>query len=129
LEEPLFAFFDYCVDAVAVPTINEITSKPILFRIWIMNHAVTRGRWSVIGHAPVPDKLLDSPWFFKEDPISGKLSLTQLGAGDEIPATLAQCKALECAAVWDPEHVEDRLRDHFAGRPNKWVESLRVRSE
>lgn len=27
--------------------------------------------------------------------------------------------------VWSPEHVEDRLRDHFAGRPNKWEESLR----
>ena len=31
------------------------------------------------------------------------------------------------AAVWDPQHVEDRLRDHFAGLPNKWVQSLALR--
>ena len=30
-------------------------------------------------------------------------------------------------AVWEPAHVEDRLRDHYAGAPNKWVESLRPR--
>jgi hypothetical protein len=28
--------------------------------------------------------------------------------------------------VWAAEHVEDRLRDHYAGRPNQWVESLRI---
>ncbi|WP_448115483.1 hypothetical protein [Mesorhizobium amorphae] len=33
---------------------------------------------------------------------------------------------LECAAVWDPEHVVDRLRDPADGRPNKWVERLAV---
>jgi hypothetical protein len=39
-------------------------------------------------------------------------------------ATRAECVGLERCAVWAPEHVEDRLRDHFRGRPNKWVESL-----
>jgi len=34
---------------------------------------------------------------------------------------------LERAAVWGPSHVEDRLRDHYAGRKNKWVESLRIK--
>jgi len=129
LEEPLLAFFDYSCDTGAMPTIDEIIRKPISFRVNVMNYAVTRGRWTVIGHAPVPEKLLQTPWFFKEDRFSGKLSLTQVGAGDEIPATPEQCKGLERAAVWDPEHVEDRLRDHFAGRPNIWVESLKLKSE
>ena len=28
---------------------------------------------------------------------------------------------------FDPEHVEDRLRDRRAGRPNKWAESLALK--
>jgi hypothetical protein len=128
LKEPLLAFFDYSCDTSAIPAVSEIINKPIAFRIDVMNHAVTRGRWPVIGHATVPDKLLQTPWFFKKDIISGELSITQTGA-EEIPATYEQCKALERCAVWDPEHVEDRLRDHFAGRPNVWVESLRLKSE
>ena len=40
-------------------------------------------------------------------------------------AIAEECVGLERAAVWEPEHVEDRLRDHFAGRSNRWVESLK----
>jgi hypothetical protein len=28
--------------------------------------------------------------------------------------------------VWEPEHVEERIRDHYAGRANRWAESLRI---
>jgi hypothetical protein len=44
----------------------------------------------------------------------------------EIPASLEECEYLEVAAVWDGHHVEDRLRDHFDGRPSEWVESMRL---
>lgn len=49
------------------------------------------------------------------------------GESVENPATPEECAVLERAAVWDPGHVEDRLRDHFAGQSNKWVESLRLK--
>ena len=45
--------------------------------------------------------------------------------GNILPATYEEIKNLECAAVWEPEHVEDRLRDYFSGVPNVWVEDLK----
>jgi hypothetical protein len=43
------------------------------------------------------------------------------------PATKKECIGLEREAAWDPTHVEDRIRDYYAGRKNKWVESLKIR--
>ena len=77
-----------------------------------------------MGHLEVPSTIDQSPPFFKKDDISGALSITYTG-DDEKAATQEQVRGMECAAVWEPEHVVDRLNDQFAGRPNKWVESLR----
>lgn len=49
------------------------------------------------------------------------------GSWGEDSATRAQCAGLERSAVWDAEHVEDRLRDRRAGRLNKWAESLALK--
>jgi hypothetical protein len=122
LEKALFAFYDAFTDKGL--SLEEIKARPILFKIWVMNVAVTSGRWEIIGNAPLEKNLLEQPYFFKKDPLSPK-SLSIYHEGNERPATLEECKNLECAAVWDAEHVEDRLRDHYAGKSNKWVESMR----
>jgi len=106
------------------PLIEEIVCQKVLFQVWVMKYAITRGIWKVIGNLPLEESLVERPRFFKKDSISGKLYVTYDGS-QEIPATLEECQRLECAAVWDPEHVEDRLRDHFEGRRNKWYDSMR----
>ena len=106
------------------PPIESIIASPILFKVWVMDYAIKKKRWKIIGHASLTKDLLSSPYFFKKDSISGQLSVT-LDGSQEIPATLDECEKLECAAVWDPEHVEDRLRDYFGGLPNSWYESMR----
>jgi hypothetical protein len=123
LPSVLYAFYD----ARSPPnfSIDEIIGRPILFKVCVMDYAVKKGIWKVIGNAPLTEDLLIEPWFFKKDPISGVLTLYRDSTGEEIPATRNDCEKLERAAVWDPEHVADRLRDHFTGRPNKWVMSMR----
>jgi hypothetical protein len=125
LREPLLAFYDLRVRNQETPSIQEIVKRPVLWRIWVMNYAITGGRWKVMGNSPLEEALKREPTFFKQDPISGDVTLYR--AETEYPASIEECEHLERAAVWDPEHVEDRLRDHFDGRPNKWVESLRVK--
>ena len=49
LEEALFAFYDSRTRED--PSIDEILSRPVLFIVSVMNHAVTRGRWKVVGNA------------------------------------------------------------------------------
>ncbi len=111
LEEPLFALYDVQVPRTASPSLSEIVSAPVLARIWVMNHAVTRGRWRTVGKVSVPTNLQGAPTFFKQDAITGELSLYSNGV--RTPASREECQALERGAVWDPTHVEDRLRDHF----------------
>jgi len=121
LYEPLMVFYDMKTDTV--PDIEDIISSPILFKIWVMNHAVTSGHWEIIGSRPLEPDLEIAPKFFKQDPINKEFCLYY--DGKEIPATREECEGLERAAVWEPSHVEDRLRDYYAGIPNQWVESLK----
>jgi len=125
LDEPLMAFYDLNV-GVPVLAVDQVIARPVLWRLWVMNYAVTRGRWRIIGNASLEEWLREEPTFFKQDSITSRLS--HYREQQEVPATLEQCLRLERAAVWDPEHVEDRLRDQFSGRLNKWVESLRVKT-
>ena len=47
--------------------------------------------------------------------------------GEITPANREDLKGLECAAIWEANHVEDRLRDHFLDKPNVWVELLAIK--
>lgn len=129
LREPLFAFYDHRGAVGSAPDLAWLATQPLAFRIMVANHAVTRGRWRVVGSMSLTPDLMTSPDFFKQDPINGGLTIYNDGLAPnyERPATRSECEALERAAVWDPEHVEDRLRDHFEGRPNRWVQSLKLK--
>ena len=121
---PLVAFFDFRF--AERPPIADIISRPVAFRIWVMRACLSRSGWPVIGFAAVPDALSQQPDFYKFDRIARSFSLYR-GHSEE-PATREQCLGLECAAVWSAVHVESRLDDHFAERPNRWVESLSAAS-
>lgn len=117
LESPLMAFYDY--KSIDIPPLEEIVSKPIAFKTWVMKYAITKGDFSVIGYIPLSPELLEPPLFFMQDPLNGKLSTTYDG-GERWAATRSEIEGLERAAVSDPEHIVDRLNDHFAGLPDRW---------
>lgn len=123
LEPPLFAFYDALArDDLDVDT---IITKPILFKVWVMRHAITSGRWLKVGHRSLDSDLQQSPFFFKQDALRPEI-FTLYRDGKEFPATREESKGLERAAVWEPEHVEERLRDYYAGRANRWVNLLKL---
>ncbi|MGA2867871.1 MAG: Imm26 family immunity protein [Verrucomicrobiota bacterium] len=121
LKNLLMAF--YGLKSEKIPPIEFIISQPIIFKIWVMKHD-----WPVIGNSPLTSDLEKPPIFSKCDPISKKLSLYYMEDGKEKSASFEECENLECAAVWSPSHIIDRLNDYFAGKPNKWVESMKPRS-
>jgi len=124
LPDANFAFFDSRTDLFVSP--GEVLSKPVLFRIAVHKAAWSTGRWPRVAKVAVPDALLVPVPMFIQDRLNPEQFQIYLD-GSMRPATRAECGGLERAAVWDPEHVEDRLRDHYAGRPNVWVESLRLK--
>lgn len=124
--DSVVAFFDLRSRARDFPPADEIVRSPIAFRLWVMKNAVTSGRWPRVGHVPVPEHVLERPWFFKQDAINGRIYKTLTGA-EEVPASADEIAGLECAAAWSAEHVEERLRAHFEGRPSIFVESMKVK--
>jgi hypothetical protein len=126
LQNPLFGFYN--LRSSTLPDAIEIIKHPLLFKIWVMKYAVNSGRWKRIGKSNLTKSELENPAFFKQDTLDPS-KLFIYSDGKDIPANMEDIVSLECAAVWDPEHVEDRLRDYFNGRKNKWVESLKPKLE
>lgn len=123
LQDPLMAF--YRLTSPQIRPLQDVISTPIAFIVAAHDNAVAEGSWPIIGHSALTPELLQEPVFFKRDRISGALTVYRDSTGVERPATLEECAALERAAVWAPNHIQDRLEDMAAGRPNKWVESMR----
>lgn len=125
--EPLIIFFE---GSFTSDVRNEtVPHLPVAFRLWVFHRA--KGLWPVVGHASLTEENAQEPFFYKQDVISGRLSLhhSSFAATNYArPAILAECEGLECAAVWESDHVVDRLRDHFAGRSNKWADSLKIKT-
>lgn len=124
LEEAAFAFYDCRTNKEL--SLEEICSKPILFITAVYKSAVTKGRWKKVGYLPLEPHLKESPKFFIQDALD-PTKFFIYHKGEITPATREECEGLECEAVWEAEHVEDRLRDYYAGRPNIWFESLKIK--
>ncbi|MGE9795819.1 Imm26 family immunity protein [Acinetobacter baumannii] len=120
-EETLF--YDFFTDNISNLNLAEIYSAKELFRVSVMKYAITSGQWTVIDNKPIEADLALPNKYFMQDMITKEFSVYH--QGHITPATYEDIKGLECAAVWEPEHVEDRLRDYFAGVPNIWVEDLK----
>ena len=124
LPEADFAFFDSRAKEALPPM--ELLAKPILFRVAVHKSAWVTGRWPKVSKIGVPSHLLAPQPKFIQDALHPDRIEIYLG-GNVRPASRAECEGLERAAVWEPGHVEDRLRDHYAGVANPWLESLRLR--
>lgn len=110
-----------------------LVAAPVAFRIWVMDSAFRRSSgWELLDVVSLTRKeQAEVRRYAKQNPLTGDISIVWTdpasGTYHETPATMEECQGLELAAVWSAEHVEDRLRDHFDGRPNKWVESVRLK--
>lgn len=110
---------------IDVPWSTVYESK-VLWKLTVMKSALISGRWSVVDHRPLEPELTTPVEYFIRDHITGKYSLYRSSDGHTMASSFDECKALEAAAVWDAEHVEDRVRDYFSRRPNAWAEQLKA---
>ena len=124
LSRPQIAVLDVKSGRPELPVLEGPIDGHVLFHVSVMRSAVLSDAWRKIGEIELPDSLKKEPWTFNQDLMSGEIYLTKTGSED-VPTTPEGIRGLERVAVWEGEHLEDRIRDHFAGRPNKWVESLR----
>jgi hypothetical protein len=121
LPDASFAFYDSrTTDELPIERVIEL---PVLFFVAVMDHVIKTGRWPVVGHHHLEEQLHPPPRFIQDALDKSSFSIYENGRIRR--ATRQECIGLERAAVWEPEHVEQRLRDHYAGRKNKTVEEDR----
>ncbi|MBM9549246.1 immunity 26/phosphotriesterase HocA family protein [Leptospira sp. 201903074] len=121
-----YAFYDIKTKDKDIP-VAEIQKRPVLFVCAVYDYAVTEGHWEKIGKVDKGFEITEFPMKFIQDELNPKkFELYNPVTGEITPASRKECEGLERAAVWKPEHVEDRLRDHFNGIPNQWVKSLKI---
>lgn len=123
LSEASFAFYD-SRGTEDLPT-DRVIDLPVLFIVAVMNHAIKKKRWPIVGHVSLDCRLRQPPRFI-QDPFD-KNSFSIYENGQIRRATRQQCIGLEREAVWEPENVESRIRDYYAGLSNKWVEFLKMK--
>jgi hypothetical protein len=117
VNETQHAFFDYRDDGRA-PVIEKILQAKMIFKCVVDSYIINKGYWTIIGKAEIKNE-----WKHYEDVFSYNdgYYIFKDGIGD-VPATWDEIKDLEYFASWGHIAVEQRLRDHFAGRPNYDVE-------
>ena len=70
---------------------------------------------------------IEFPVFYQFDQISK--SFSHYFKLVENKASLEECIGLECVAVWNPEHVEERLLAVSLGKDSIWETSLRAENQ
>jgi len=125
LTSPSFAIFD---ERGRDPyTFDWLSAATPMFFVAVDNYAITRGRWPIVKKGPIDtSRLKIPPKFMQERQRPEKVQIYENGSFR--PSTREEVKdlELESLAVWSPEQVEDRIRDTYAGRENKWLSQLKL---
>ncbi len=121
LERPYILFYDLASSELV--SVKEVLEAKRLWTLSVMQYAVTKGVFPIIGSFELEPELLTQPEFFIQDSFTNRFYV-RTAHGRRRPATFEEVKGLECAAAWDPEHIVSRLSDHFAGKPNIWAQLL-----
>jgi len=126
LTDPYVAVYD-CPTTGEDPDTAEVVGKPILFIVSVYDQAIGRRGWPVVGQAPPGSPDIAVPDQFMQD-VANPANLRIIDVNGNVrPATYDECAGLERCAVWEAEHVAERIRDQYAGRPNVYLEHMKLR--
>lgn len=118
LTEADYAFFDYKSEK-RLTDFSVLNEVDILFIVAVYDKVITQGHWLKVAKLDLRENFKVKPMKFIQDAIyPEKFELYDPNTGEIRPAPKTECKGLERASVWDAEHVEERIFDHYEGRMN-----------
>jgi len=120
---PYVAFYD---KRVVFDDHGEASESP-MFTVVVAQAAYAKGGWGEPVRRLAVESLYPIPVFFWQSPVNKADCKIVEPVKHRITASPADCAGLESEAVWGARHVESRITDAYAGRPNIFAESLRVR--
>lgn len=106
------AFYD--LKSKEIVDIEEILKANIIFKVWVTDYVITSGLYPIIGHKPLTEEEKNPLVFAKRDVLSGQY-YKYIEGGTMIPSSKEDLIGLELAAVWDHDHIEERLTSYFRG--------------
>jgi hypothetical protein len=113
-EGTLAIFKERAKDINEIP--DEIPEKNgYEFFVTVYRDLLSDGQWTVVGNIPFDND--DDAWrppSYIKDALNGNFSIYE--HGEIRPASEQQCKGLEATAVWDRNHLVDRLMGN-----DKWT--------
>lgn len=113
-----YAFFDFKSENKLLD-FSILHKSRVLFIVMVYNDVITQGKWQKVGKLDVREDLRVQPMKFIRDVLNpDKFRLYDPNTGVMMPATKEECKGLEVAAVYEAEHIEQRISDYYAGRIN-----------
>lgn len=101
--------------------------NPPWFISAVHNTAYSKGRWGEFLYRLNDSELPSIPMFFRQNALNAEDCEIVDSEGNVSRAAPADCVGLERSAVWSAEHIESRISDLYAGRPNPFVESMKVK--
>ncbi|MDN3353783.1 hypothetical protein [Actinomadura sp. DC4] len=102
-------------------------SEAPMFIIVVARTAYASGGWGSPLRRLAEEFLPAIPRFFWQSPVKKSECKIVEPIKRRVAAAPGECVGLEPEAVWSQEHIEARIIDTYAGRPNAFLESLRVR--
>lgn len=122
-----YAFFDFRTKK-KLNSFDILLSSKVLFIVMVYNDIITKGVWLKVGKLSIRNDLLIQPMKYIQDNLnSDNFELYNPNTGEITKSTRKECEGLECAAVWEANHIQDRIRDCYLGVPNIWVEQLKIK--
>ncbi len=119
------AFFDLKTKKRLIE-FDVLLECPVLFFLSVYRDVISQGKWLKVGKLSIRKEFDVLPMKFIQDNLNPeKFELYNPNTGNITRTTKDKIIGLERAAVWEANHVEDRLRDHYEGRPNIWFEQLK----
>ncbi|MFH9083693.1 hypothetical protein [Streptomyces sp. NPDC017673] len=121
---PYMAFYE---DTAVVADKPISFEKGPLFIVAVHASAYSTGRWGPIVGRVLKGSLPSAPAFFRQNVLNLADCVVVDAGGLETKVAPEACVGLERSAVWSAEHIESRIADQYAGRPNVFVESMKVK--
>jgi hypothetical protein len=116
-------FFDY-LDQGNATDYDKILSSPVIFRCTVDRYVLAKGYWEILGVFPVNPTYQKYEELFSYNSFTKTYQIFKDGKGF-VPATWEEIQDMEPFASWQHKAVEQRLKDHFAGRPCYFIEKDR----
>ena len=101
--------------------LSTLEDKRTLFRVAVYRDVIGSGVWLKVGKLPLRDEFKQFPDQYIFHGWNQRFFLYKVETGEIIAASKDECRGLERCAVWDSNHVEDRIIAHYNNEPCVWL--------